>query len=68
MKGSRDHVIWRCRPVLVSVHAECASERVLIPFRAVALLLQMQQGGGGEDRTEPQTNALFSAEVQIISI
>lgn len=27
MKGSRDNVIWRCRPVLVSVHAECASER-----------------------------------------
>lgn len=50
MKGSRDNVIWRYWPVLVSVHAECASERALIPFRAAALMLRMQQRG--EDRTD----------------
>lgn len=42
MKDSRDNVILCCRPLLMSMQAECVLERALILFRVVALLLQMQ--------------------------
>lgn len=61
MKGSRDNVILHCQPLLVSMHAESVSERALIPFRAVVLLLQMQQGGEGSRDMQP--NAPSSVEV-----